>query len=77
MATTQLFDVVIPEEFTAYQVENPPVSTGRFRSGVPVNDEMLHVYPSQSPSIAEEGRDLLIKKLLVGRACTGSGGVAP
>lgn len=34
MAQTQLVDVVIPTEFTAYQVENSMVSTALFQSGV-------------------------------------------
>jgi hypothetical protein len=38
---TQLADVIIPDEFTAYQVENSLVSTALFQSGVAVpNGEM-------------------------------------
>jgi hypothetical protein len=41
MAQTQLADVIIPAEFTAYQVENALVSTVLFTSGVAVrNGEM-------------------------------------
>ena len=34
MAQTQLADVIVPAEFTAYQVENSLVSTALFTSGV-------------------------------------------
>ena len=41
MAQTQLSDVIVPAEFTAYQAENSLVSTALFRSGVLVqNGEM-------------------------------------
>jgi hypothetical protein len=41
MAQTQIADVVVPAEFTAYQVENSLVSTALFQSGVAVrNGEM-------------------------------------
>jgi hypothetical protein len=41
MAQTQIADVVVPAEFTAYQVENSLVSTALFQSGVLVqNGEM-------------------------------------
>jgi hypothetical protein len=41
MAVTQIADVVVPAEFTAYQVENSMVSTALFQSGVVVkNGEM-------------------------------------
>lgn len=41
MAQTQLADVIVPAEFTAYQVENSMVSTALFKSGVAVkNGEM-------------------------------------
>ena len=41
MAQTQISDVVVPAEFTAYQVENSLVSTALFQSGVAVpNGEM-------------------------------------
>jgi len=41
MAQTQISDVVVPAEFTAYQVENSMVSTAFFQSGVLVpNGEM-------------------------------------
>jgi hypothetical protein len=41
MAQTQLADVIVPAEFTAYQVENSLVSTALFTSGVAVrNGEM-------------------------------------
>jgi hypothetical protein len=41
MAQTQISDVVVPAEFTAYQVENSMVSTALFQSGVAVqNGEM-------------------------------------
>jgi hypothetical protein len=41
MAQTQIADVVVPAEFTAYQVENSMVSTALFQSGVAVrNNEM-------------------------------------
>jgi hypothetical protein len=41
MAQTQISDVVVPAEFTQYQIENSRVSTALFRSGVAIqNDEM-------------------------------------
>lgn len=41
MAQTQIADVIVPAEFTAYQVENSLVSTALFLSGVAVpNGEM-------------------------------------
>ena len=41
MAQTQIADVVVPAEFTAYQVENSLISTALFQSGVAVrNGEM-------------------------------------
>jgi hypothetical protein len=41
MAVTQIADVIVPAEFTAYQVENSLVSTALFQSGVAVrNGEM-------------------------------------
>ncbi len=41
MATTQLTDVIIPDEFTAYQVENSLVSTALSQSGVVANNAMI------------------------------------
>ena len=38
MAPTQLADVIVPSEFTTYQVENSMVSTALFRSGVLLNN---------------------------------------
>jgi hypothetical protein len=41
MAQTQLADVIVPSEFTAYQVENSMVNCALFKSGVDVpNGEM-------------------------------------
>jgi hypothetical protein len=41
MAQTQIADVIVPAEFTAYQVENSLVSTALYQSGVAVpNGEM-------------------------------------
>ena len=41
MAVTQIADVIVPAEFTAYQVQNSLVSTALFQSGVAVqNGEM-------------------------------------
>ena len=41
MPVTQIADVIVPAEFTAYQVENSLVSTALFQSGVAVrNGEM-------------------------------------
>jgi len=41
MAVTQLTDVIIPEEFTAYQVENSLVSTALSQSGVVANNALI------------------------------------
>jgi hypothetical protein len=41
MAVTQLTDVIIPEEFTAYQVENSLVSTALSQSGVVANNGLI------------------------------------
>ena len=41
MVTTQLTDVIIPGEFTAYQVENSLVSTALSQSGVVANNAMI------------------------------------
>jgi len=41
VAVTQISDVVVPAEFTAYQVQNSLVSTALFQSGVAIqNGEM-------------------------------------
>jgi hypothetical protein len=41
MAQTQISDVIVPAEFTAYQVENSMVSTALYQSGVVLpNGEM-------------------------------------
>jgi hypothetical protein len=41
MAQTQLADVVIPQEFTDYQIENSVVSTALFQSGVLVKNGVI------------------------------------
>jgi hypothetical protein len=41
MAVTQIADVVVPAEFTAYQVENSMVSTALFQSGVLVQNGLV------------------------------------
>jgi len=41
MSVTQLADVVVPAEFTAYQVENSVVSTALFQSGVLVKNGVI------------------------------------
>lgn len=41
MAQTQLADIVIPQEFTDYQVENSVVSTALFQSGVLVKNGVI------------------------------------
>jgi hypothetical protein len=41
MAVTQLIDVIIPEEFTKYQVENSLVSTALSQSGVVANNALI------------------------------------
>ena len=41
MAQTQIADVVVPAEFTAYQVENSLVSTALFQSGVLVENGLI------------------------------------
>jgi hypothetical protein len=41
MATTQLIDVIIPEGFTAYQVENSLVSIALSQSGVVANNALI------------------------------------
>ena len=41
MAVTQLTDVIIPDEFTAYQVENSLVSTALSQSGVVANNGLI------------------------------------
>ncbi|MDE1156276.1 MAG: hypothetical protein PW735_11190 [Acidobacteriaceae bacterium] len=38
MAQVQIADVIVPEEFTAYQVENSMVNTALFQSGVLVQN---------------------------------------
>ena len=38
MAVTQPTDVIIPDDFTAYQVENSLVSTALSQSGVPATN---------------------------------------
>ena len=41
MPQTQIADVIVPAEFTAYQIENSLVSTALFQSGVAIrNGEM-------------------------------------
>ena len=41
MAQTQLTDVIIPDEFTAYQVENFLVSTALSQSGVVAHNAVI------------------------------------
>lgn len=41
MAVSQLADVIVPEEFTNYQVENSFVSTAFFESGVAVRNGVI------------------------------------
>ncbi|MDQ2833603.1 MAG: hypothetical protein M3Y50_07635 [Acidobacteriota bacterium] len=41
MAVTQIADVIVPAEFTAYQVENSLVSTALFQSGVVAQNGMM------------------------------------
>ncbi len=41
MLVTQIADVVVPAEFTAYQVENSMVSTALFQSGVAVRNNEI------------------------------------
>jgi hypothetical protein len=41
MAQTQISDVVVPEEFSAYIVENSMVSTAVFQSGVAVPNGLI------------------------------------
>ena len=41
MAQTQISDVVVPEEFSAYIVENSMVSTAIFQSGVAVPNGLI------------------------------------
>jgi hypothetical protein len=38
MAVTQIADVIVPSEFTAYQIENSMVSTALFQSGALVRN---------------------------------------
>jgi hypothetical protein len=44
MAQVQITDVVIPEEFTAYQVENALVSTALSQSGVVANNGLIEAH---------------------------------
>ena len=47
MAVIQISDVVVPEEFTAYQTENSLVSTAFFQCGVIVKNGFdRHTAPS-------------------------------
>ena len=41
MAVTQIADVVVPAQFTAYQVENSLQSTALFRSGALVRNALM------------------------------------
>jgi hypothetical protein len=41
MAQVQITDVIVPEEFTAYQVENSLVSTALSQSGVVANNALI------------------------------------
>jgi hypothetical protein len=41
MAQTQLSEVIIPDEFTAYQVDNSLVSTALLQSGVVANNALI------------------------------------
>jgi hypothetical protein len=43
MAQVQITDVIIPEEFTAYHVENSLVSTALSQSGVVANNALIAV----------------------------------
>jgi len=53
MAQTRLSDVIVPEEFTAYQAENSLVSTALYQSGVLVqNGEMASQLQAGAQSFA-------------------------
>jgi hypothetical protein len=41
MAQTQIADVIVPAEFTEYQVENSLVSTALFQSGVVTKNGLI------------------------------------
>jgi hypothetical protein len=41
MAVTQIADVIVPSEFTAYQIENSMVSTALYQSGVLVKNGVI------------------------------------
>jgi hypothetical protein len=41
MAQTQIEDVIVPAEFTEYQVENSLVSTALFQSGVVTKNGLI------------------------------------
>ena len=57
MAQTQLADVIVPAEFTAYQVENSLVATALFQSGVAVqNGEMASQLQAGAEQFTEIGR---------------------
>ena len=45
MAVTQLTDVIIPDEFTAYQVETSLVSTALSQSGVVATNDLIAAQP--------------------------------
>lgn len=46
MAQTQIADVVVPAEFTAYQVENSLVSTALFQSHL---RDSITIFPQLKP----------------------------
>ena len=61
MAQVQIADVVVPAEFTAYQVENSMVSTALYRSGVALPNGEMHTRAPCLPGCVRvfDGLDLL------------------
>jgi hypothetical protein len=55
MAQTQIADVIVPAEFTEYQVENSLVSTALFQSGV-VTQNGLYVFCCSGRKISYRAR---------------------
>jgi hypothetical protein len=54
MPVTQVADVVVPAEFTAYQVEKSMVSTPSLKSGVAVRNNGIPVRSSARSALVHE-----------------------
>ena len=63
MAQTQISDVVVPAEFTAYQVENSMVSTALYQSGVAIHNGEMAALPGIRISSLKKCRSVQVSPM--------------